>query len=75
MMLRQLLEEERLQPDEALMIGDTDYDIEMAAAIGMPSVGVICGVHSPQRLRRAGALALLESVRELPSWLRPLRAG
>ena len=75
LMLRQLLEEERLQPDEALMIGDTDYDIEMAAAIGMPSVGVICGVHSPQRLRRAGALALLESVRELPSWLRPLRAG
>jgi phosphoglycolate phosphatase len=75
LMLRQLLDEERMQPGEALMIGDTDYDLEMAAAIGMPSVGVICGVHSPQRLQRAGALALLESVRELPGWLMPLRAA
>ncbi len=69
-MLRELLIDERLEPEQALMIGDTEYDAAMACAIGMPAVGVACGVHAPQRMLRAGAHAVIESVRELPVWLR-----
>lgn len=69
LMLQELLEHEDLGPSEALMIGDTEYDMVMARAIGMPGLGVTCGVHAPQRMLDAGAQSLLESVRDLPRWL------
>ncbi|MDB5975400.1 MAG: family hydrolase [Nevskia sp.] len=69
LMLRQILEETRLQPEQALMIGDTDYDVGMANALGMPSLGVGCGVHEPGRLLRAGAQAVLDNVSGVPAWL------
>jgi len=69
LMLRELLEVEELRPHEALMVGDTEYDMAMAQAIGMPGVGVICGVHHGERLLQYGAGALLETVAELPEWL------
>lgn len=69
LMLRELLELEDLRPEQALMIGDTEYDMAMATAIGMPGLGVTCGVHEVDRLRKAGALALIEDVSRLPLWL------
>lgn len=75
LMLRELLEDEQLQAHEALMIGDTEYDVAMARAIGMPAVGVLCGVHDPGRLLRAGAHSLLEAVGDLPDWLTAARRG
>lgn len=68
-MLCELLEELGVPVERALMIGDTEYDAAMASAIGMPMLGVTCGVHDPRRILGAGALALVESVRDLPSWL------
>lgn len=73
LMLHELLDHAGLQPQQALMIGDTEFDVAMAAAIGMPAIGVTCGVHAPQRLRSAGARALLDSVADLPSWLAAAR--
>lgn len=70
LMLRELLDELRVPVERALMVGDTEYDAAMARAIGMPMVGVTCGVHAPQRLRSAGAMGLIESVAALPGWLR-----
>lgn len=70
LMLEALLDEFALRPQQALMIGDTEYDLEMAAAIGMPAVAVTCGVHEPGRLQAVGhALALLPDVAALPGWL------
>jgi phosphoglycolate phosphatase len=68
-MLREIVDEMRLAPGDALMIGDTDYDIEMARRLGMPALGVTCGVHDGGRLKAAGALALVESVGSVPAWL------
>jgi phosphoglycolate phosphatase len=70
LMLRQILDETGLQPECALMVGDTEFDIGMARALGMPAVGVSCGVHDAGRLLRAGAEAVLENVSGLPNWLR-----
>ena len=70
LMLRQILEATGHAAEEALMIGDTEFDIAMARAIGMPALGVACGVHEHDRLRDAGAVAVLESVKAVPAWLR-----
>ncbi len=69
LMLRELLADEGLTPAQALMIGDTEYDMAMARALGMPGLGVACGVHAPDRLRQAGAAAVIGTVAGLPSWL------
>ncbi len=69
LMLRELLEETGLEPKQALMIGDTEYDMAMAKSIGMTALGVTCGVHDPDRLLKTGAAAVIETVRELPAWL------
>lgn len=69
LMLREILLEEGLTAANALMIGDTEYDVAMARSIGMDAVGVTCGVHHPERLLKAGALALLDDVSGLPMWL------
>ena len=69
LMLRELLEELDVPAQRALMVGDTEYDAHMAAAIGMPMAGVVCGVHDDQRLREAGAEVVLEYAAHLPVWL------
>jgi phosphoglycolate phosphatase len=69
LMLRELLAHEEVDPQRALMVGDTEYDMAMARAIGMPALGVTCGVHHPERLLASGAIALLDDVRALPRWL------
>lgn len=68
-MLEELLAECGLPPQRALMIGDTSYDAEMAAALGMTCLGVATGVHDADRIRRAGALTVVGSVSDLPAWL------
>ncbi len=51
------------------MIGDTTHDLQMAAAAGVASVGVTYGAHLHAHLAPHGALALVESVAELRTWL------
>ena len=69
LMLRELLEHEDLPAEAALMVGDTEFDVQMARAARMHSVGVACGVHETERLREAGALAILDGVGHLGAWL------
>lgn len=69
LMLTEILGEMGVAPERALMIGDTEYDAAMASAIGMPALGVACGVHDSARIRAAGAMAVIDSVKELPEWL------
>lgn len=69
-MLLELVEELRVSREEVLMVGDTEYDLQMAAAAGIDAVGVACGVHDAQRLSRHAPRAVLPSVAELPGFLR-----
>ncbi|MDX1496436.1 MAG: HAD-IIIA family hydrolase [Salinisphaeraceae bacterium] len=68
-MLFDILEHTGFDPADALMVGDTEYDMQMAAAAGMPALGVDCGVHSRERLFDSGALQVLDGVAQLPQWL------
>jgi len=60
LMLAQLCTERGYEPASALMVGDTEYDLEMASRIAMPSVGVSYGVHSVARLQRWQPLAVID---------------
>lgn len=71
-MLHELLEEEAIGPERALMIGDTDYDLIMARSARMPAVAVACGVHPRERLQQADPLHILNDVTGLQSWLQEM---
>jgi phosphoglycolate phosphatase len=68
-MLLQLFDELGVTPGEALMVGDTAWDLQMAAAAGCAGVGVLTGGHSREQLEAERPLACLASVAELPAWL------
>jgi len=68
-MLKEILEFYRIEPSEAVMIGDTRYDLEMARRIGMPSIGVEWGVHKRDVLGEYDPHAIVESVPDLRSIL------
>lgn len=68
-MLLDILERTGMEPSQALMVGDTEYDMAMAANAGAHAVGVSHGVHTPDRLRRSGAMTCLNHLSDLPNWL------
>lgn len=51
LMLQQILQELNLQPHQALMVGDSIYDMQMAKAIAMPCIGITHGVHQAEFLQ------------------------
>lgn len=64
-MLLELLAELDVPVERALMVGDTEYDLEMARAIGMDRVGVTYGVHTHERLALSQPKWIAHSVEEL----------
>ncbi|MHB1513383.1 MAG: HAD family hydrolase [Acidiferrobacter sp.] len=68
-MLHEILEETRVGAEEALMVGDTSYDIEMAANAGMDSVAVGYGVHDLDELRVHRPRLCVQTFPELCAWL------
>jgi phosphoglycolate phosphatase len=61
----------RVDPARMLMVGDTTHDLQMAEAAGAAAVAVTHGAHPASQLRRARALAVLDSLQELRRWLIP----
>lgn len=68
-MLMELLDELTVPVERAVMVGDTEYDLEMARAMGMPRIGVSYGVHAPERLAVSQPETIAHSVDELFAWL------
>ncbi len=68
-MLLGLFGELGVQPGEALMVGDTVHDLQMAHNAGTPAVAVAGGAQPRWVLEAQEPLACLETVAELPAWL------
>ena len=51
--------------DDAVMVGDTPWDVEAARRAGVGTLAVLTGGFSEQELREAGASEVFESVGEL----------
>jgi phosphoglycolate phosphatase len=69
-MLHEIMAELQVSPGETLMIGDSEYDLNMAAAAGSASLAVSFGVHDCTRLRACAPLDCLHRLADLPPWLR-----
>ncbi|MCE8036920.1 MAG: HAD family hydrolase [Halomonadaceae bacterium] len=68
-MLEELLVELGTPVEETVMVGDTEYDLEMARALGMDRVAVTWGVHEPGRLAASRPVYTAGTVGELFEWL------
>jgi phosphoglycolate phosphatase len=64
-MIIQALSEAGVKAEDAIMIGDTAFDIEMARAADVRGVAVSWGYHRPDRLRDAGAWRVVNGMSEL----------
>jgi len=68
-MLLQALGEANVDARDAIMVGDTAFDMEMAQAAGVRGVAVTWGYHGADRLRAAGASQIVDDVGELREYL------
>jgi HAD superfamily hydrolase (TIGR01549 family) len=56
---------EKASTENAMLVGDTRWDIEAAGKAGIETIAVVTGGWSKQELRDAGAVAVFDSVDEL----------
>ena len=68
-MLYEILDFLGVETDNALMVGDTEYDINMAKNAGMDSIAVTYGVHDKERLAQCSPTAIIDSFDEIIGWL------
>ena len=54
-----------LAPDEVVLVGDAVWDVQAAARIDVPCIGVTCGGTSAEELTRAGAVAVYDNPADL----------
>jgi phosphoglycolate phosphatase len=59
-LIGRILSDLSVQPDQAVMIGDREFDIIGASVNGMRSIGVLWGYGSPQELTMSGATVLCD---------------
>lgn len=71
-MLRAALAQTGVEAARAVMIGDTEYDMEMARMAGLSGLGVRWGYHDAARLRAAGARDVLRDATALTRALEEL---
>ena len=68
-MLLDIIDWYGVEAHETIMIGDTEYDLEMANNAAAHSVAVTYGVHEKQRLLDCKPLTCLDNINDLHQWL------
>ena len=69
LMLQELLAQFDLNPRQAVMVGDTEFDMEMAVNADMPRLAVSYGAHSNDRLLKYQPLACVDHFSEIINFL------
>ncbi|MCW9024696.1 MAG: HAD-IA family hydrolase [Gammaproteobacteria bacterium] len=68
-MLMYIMDYLGVEAEDTLMVGDTEYDLQMANNARVKSVAVSYGVHDKQRLLDQQPVACVDSINELRHWL------
>ena len=68
-MLLQIMQELGARGSETLMVGDTEYDMQMARNAGAQALAVCYGVHPAERLLAHGPLGCLADLVDMQAWL------
>lgn len=69
-MLLEIMDELAIEPERALMVGDTTHDLQMAMNAGVDAVGMTHGAHPAEQLRELRPLALVDDYAGFREWLR-----
>ena len=69
-MVLQALADAGASPETSFVVGDTSFDMGMAAAAGAAAIGAGWGYHEPAELIAAGAIAVAEQPRDVLSLVR-----
>jgi len=64
-MVNELLALHGVEPDKAVVVGDTEYDMEMARRAGVDRVGVSWGAHDSERLHPYDLIGCVDTSAEL----------
>ncbi|MFQ3245873.1 MAG: phosphoglycolate phosphatase [Arenicella sp.] len=67
-MLLEILDFTAIDPDKAIMVGDTTFDLDMAANAQMAGLGAGYGVHSEQMLLDSKALVVMQNFNDIIAW-------
>lgn len=68
-MVWQICDELGISPNEAIVVGDTTHDLDMAANAGAYAIGITTGAHSEEALKSRPHLAIIHHLSELPPFL------
>ncbi len=68
-MLEELIDEFAVSVDEAIMVGDTEYDMLMAKSLGMDALAVSYGVHDKADILKHEPVYCADSIDQLSQWL------
>ncbi len=74
-MVLECCEEARVAPSRTIVVGDTRYDMEMAAAAGAGAIGVGWGYHNEAELVASGASIVIDSFDDLEGAVEALAFG
>lgn len=65
LMVNQIMSQFDVNESSTIMVGDTEYDLEMATNAGIPSIGVSYGAHSKDRLIAHNPVRIIDSFSQL----------
>ena len=74
-MLVSLMKTLKIKTEDAVMVGDTDFDISMAHRAGIKSIGVLWGYHSINRIKLMKPTAIVENFADLEQKINELLRG
>ncbi len=66
MMLEEILTDLDLAPEQAVMVGDTQYDLDMARNAGMDSLAVTWGMHDRELLQKSRPTYIIDALSDIP---------
>jgi phosphoglycolate phosphatase len=69
LMLQEIMEELDFSAEQTVMIGDSEYDLEMANNAKVASIAVSFGVHDKSRLLQYKPLTCIDSLSELSQFI------
>jgi phosphoglycolate phosphatase len=67
-MLLEIMDELGMRGSDTLMVGDTEYDMQMAQNAGTGALAVCYGVHGRERLLRQRPLGCIETIQDIRPW-------
>ena len=68
-MLEEILVDHNMHASKALMIGDTEYDLQLAQNARVDGFAVSYGVHSLIQLLKQDPVGFIDKITQLPDWL------